>query len=121
VDELETEIPHNAEGGEGKQVEVSCEQVVNAERSHQHEHDNCENDHVAVHDFEECFLCHLSFRFSLFAFEQLGCELMGGYAFPIGMMLASATIVAVGTGADGEGSGVAPVGVFGVFFIFFGL
>ena len=77
---------------------MSCEQVVNAERRHQHEHDNCENDHVAVHDFEKCFLCHLSFRFSLFAFEPLGCELMGGCAFPIGMMLASATIVAVGTG-----------------------
>lgn len=70
--------------------------MVDAERRYEQEHDYCENDHVAVHDFEECFLGHLSFRFSLFAFEPLGCEVMGGYAFPIGMMLARATIVAVG-------------------------
>lgn len=75
---------------------MSCKQMVNAERRHAQKHEDCENDHVAVHDFEECFLGHLSFRFSLFAFEPLGCEVMGGSAFQVGMMLARATIVAVG-------------------------
>lgn len=80
MDELETDVPHNAEGGECKQVEMPCEQVVNAECRHAKKHEDGENNLIAVHDFEKCFRCHLSFRFSLFAFEPLGCE--GGEAVP---------------------------------------